>query len=34
VGDQQAFEQLSAQLRKRFAQSREYLALERRAFDE
>lgn len=34
AGDQDAFEQLSAQLKKRFVQSREYLALERRAFDE
>ncbi|KQP22372.1 type IV pilus biogenesis/stability protein PilW [Pseudorhodoferax sp. Leaf267] len=34
MNNQQAFEQLSDQLRKRFAQSREYLALERRAFDE
>lgn len=32
--NQQAFEQLSEQLRKRFVQSREYLALERGAFDE
>jgi type IV pilus assembly protein PilF len=32
--NQQAFEQLSEQLRRRFAQSREHLALERGAFDE
>lgn len=34
MNNQPAFEQLSEQLRKRFVQSREYLALERKAFDE
>ncbi|WP_326542653.1 type IV pilus biogenesis/stability protein PilW [Pseudorhodoferax sp.] len=34
MGNRQAAEQLGTQLRKRFAQSREYMALERQAFDE
>jgi type IV pilus assembly protein PilF len=34
MGDHVAAEQLGTQLRNRFAQSREYMALERRAFDE
>lgn len=34
LGNRQAAEQLGTQLRNRFAQSREYMALERQAFDE
>ncbi|WP_369820932.1 type IV pilus biogenesis/stability protein PilW [Pseudorhodoferax sp. Leaf274] len=34
LGNRQAVEQLGTQLRNRFAQSREYMALERQAFDE